>query len=451
MAKQKKSSHSRVASAEAPRKGASKFSKEDIEQARMNIKRAIELAGWVDDSGNAVCPKCEKGGPNRVKLFPGGGWQCYSAEWCNPGDKQAVNVLVDAGWNFSDAVAALLGKEVKPPNGAVAKTVLTGVNNFKAECDIDVYNELVACGNATAAAEYYARWHISPEAVVELGSTRILDVDKMKQHMTDKFGIERLVKAGLVRPADEPGRKDYWVVNNNYPVIEPHKNHNGDVVGVQARASEKREERIAAHKAYSSAKKEAEVKGETFRPPTSGERYVGKFSSLRGGQPGVHLVGGGIPTLAEHTKSTGETMYIVEGLKDLLAMRTMGFIAYALPGVGISPPVSVMKILMRHNIALAFDADDGGDGGAIKLAAKLARFGIIYDELGKEWAQAYPGLGIEDLARAGLKELGIEGEEADYAVKIILRRKELGMKCYRKRPPQGMDITDVLVQKMAAV
>lgn len=421
-----------------------RLSKEEIAQARTHIKEAFELAGLVDDHGNAICPKCGKSGRNRMRFFPGGGYQCYSSEWCNAGDNQAVTLLVDRGWKFTDAALALLGRPHGHKTEESVRSVLNEVNGFRAEVDSEVYEAVIACGSKQAAADYYARWHISAESVAELGTSVILDVPKMKETLTKKFGKDRLVEAGLVRPG-EGDRRDYWVINKHYPVLEPHRNSEGRVVGLQARASADREARYKKHLAYSAQKKAAEAKGETFRDPNADERYVGKFSSLRGGQPGKHLVGGGLDRLAK--LEVGTTVYIVEGIKDMLAMRTLGFEAYALPGVGVAPPPEAMRFLARCNVQLCFDADDGGDTGTEKLSLELAKYGIVFNELGMQWHKANPETAPEGLLKQFLDAEKVEAAAADWAMKVVAGRRERGLRCLRKRPPEGMDVTDVLVDK----
>ena len=422
-----------------------RFTPEDLAQARTNIKRALELRGLVDETGNPICPSCGRSGQGRVRLFPGGGYQCFSSEWCNRGNGKAIDLLVEDGWRFGDAVLALLGR----PHGHTdvpAPKILSEVEGFKAVVDSDVYERLVALGDVDAAVAFYGRWHITEAAVKELGATMITDVPAMKATMLREFGVDRLAACGVVRPADDK-RKEYWTVGNaNYPVLEPHHGIDGRIVGLQARASEEREARYKQHVAYTQQKKEAEARGETFRPPASNERYVGKFSSLRGGQPGVHLVGAGLPRLRD--LPTGSRVHIVEGVKDLLAMRSIGdgkHEAYALPGVGVAPPEEVIYLLARFDLRIAFDGDAGGDVGTQRLAEHLVRGGIVYSELGRQWAAEHAGVDPLAMARTELAARNLDDGDVDEAIRRIKKRRELGLRCTRKRPPADQDITDVLV------
>jgi len=131
----------------------------------------------------------------------------------------------------------------------------------------------------------------------------------------------------------------------------------------------------------------------------------------------------------------------------MLAMRTLGFEAYALPGVGIAPPPEAMRALARCNVQLCFDADDGGDTGTDRLASELAKFGIVFNELGSQWLKDSPNTSAQDLLKGYLEQAGVEGNAFDWAMKVMTGRRERGLRCLRKRPPEGMDVTDVLVAK----
>jgi hypothetical protein len=441
--------HSKTETRGSERRRESQFSAEEIAQARAEIKRAFELAGLVSPQGHAVCPKCGKTGRNKVKLYPQGGWHCFSGNWCHGTDNSAVDLLLEQGWNFTEAVAGLLGRPVpqRTRNTAPTPVISAEIDGFKAVCDTEVYDALRAFGDLEAAKKYFARWHISGDAVAELGSTMITNPGKVQAAMLAQFGRERLIASGVLSPG-ENDRPDYWTVGSeHYPVLEPHRDPHGRTVGLQARPSLKREARYKAHLTYAAAKKEAEARGESFRDPEWNERYVGKFSSLRGGQTGVHLIGGGLPRIAK--LENGATVYVVEGLKDLLAMRTLGFEAYALPGVGVTPPAVALAQLGRMNLALAFDADEGGDTGTARLTSSLARAGIVSDELMAEWRSEYQG-SDHQVITAGLGALGLEGEMLQAAAQTALSRLAAGLRCWRKRPPQGMDVADVLVSRHAA-
>lgn len=421
-----------------------RFSEDEIATARNSIARAFELGGFVNEQGQAICPQCGKTGSGRVKLFPDGGYKCFSAQGCVGRKGGAVDLLVEkADYRFFDAVAALIGRPLRDGRAAPKRptvALVEGEDGFRAECDPEVYEALMSHGNVVSAQRYYGRFHIDPEVVAQSGAVIIADCETAQRDLMTRFGAERLAASGLYRPA-EADRREYWVVNENYPVIEPHYNLEGRVVGLQARPSLKREGRYRAHVAYSKAKKVAEAAGESFREPAANERYVPKFLSLRGGQAGVHLQGCGLERLLGF--EVGEKVYIVEGFKDLLAMRTLGFAAYALPGTGVVPSAAVIDTLARFNLTMAFDADEGGDSGTQRLVDVLGRGGIFDEETAAR-------LGTDEAAIiAHLATLGLDEAEQTRVARFAKRRGELGLWLRRKRPPEGMDVTDVLVDRHA--
>lgn len=403
----------------------SKFSDTDLDTARTDIKRAFELCGLADSKGNPICPQCGKGGKSRVKFFRDGGFKCFSAGNCYGRKAGAVDLVMERlGVPFPEAVALLLGRPVKEKTRGAKPmpppvVIETEANEFRAVVDSAVYDAIASHGSVAAAARYYARFHIDRAAVEEAGTFLIEDIPAMQKALLDQFGRDRLIACGVVIVKDDD-KPDFWVVNEQYPVGEPHRHPQGQILGLQFRPSLEQEKRYKAHRAYSNAKNEALAKGETFREPRYEERYVPKFMSLKGGTGTDHLVGCGLPRLAKIRQDHSQTVYIVEGFKDMLAMRTLGFEAYALPGAGTTPPKEALRLLSSFNIALSFDADEGGDVGGARLEAVLARHGILTE-----------GADLPEDAEA-------------WATSWRAFREEHALRCYRKRPPAGMDIADVL-------
>ena len=56
-------------------------------------------------------------------------------------------------------------------------------------------------------------------------------------------------------------------------------------------------------------------------------------------------------------------VFVVEGLKDALAVRTSGRLAYALPGAGQPIPRPVAVAMAKFRVVLALDGDDAGEMG----------------------------------------------------------------------------------------
>jgi hypothetical protein len=408
-----------------PDKQEGKFTDFDLDQARVDIKRAFELCGLADKGGNPVCPQCGKTGKSRIKFFQDGGYKCYSAEWCSGRKAGAVDLVMERlGVSFPEAVGLLLGRPVssKARNAKplpVPVVIESEANDFKAVVDSTVYEAIASHGSVDAAARYYARFGIDAEAVRESGAFMVEDIQTMQRELLAAFGRERLVVCGVVIPGED-GKDDFWVISERYPVGEPHRHPNGQILGLQFRPSLEQEKRYKAHKAYSAEKQAAQANGETFREPKFEERYVPKFMSLKGGTGSDHLVGCGLPRLNEIRSLPDQTVYIVEGFKDMLAMRTLGFEAYALPGAGTVPPKDAVRLLAAFNLALAFDADEGGDAGGARLEAALAKHGIVSDAV----------------------ELAADAHT--WAPNTKQFRLERSLRLWRKRPPQGMDIADVL-------
>lgn len=406
-----------------------RFSDSEIESARLEIKRAFEFCGLADPNGYPVCPKCGKTGPNRIKFYPDGGWHCFSLDNCHGNKGGAISLIVDrTGLSFKDAAGVLLGREISEKTRKTKAlpapvVVKTEAEDFKAAVDSLVYARLAELGSVEMAISYYERFGIDREAVVESGAFYIINARDTQTKLLEEFGRDRLIACGLMTQGTE-GREDAWMFSDRYPVAEVHRHVKGQILGMQFRMSQAQEKRYLAHKSYSESRKAAEARGETYRAMRQDERYVPKFMSLKGGSGSDHLVGMGLPRIGEI--KPGDTVYVVEGFKDMLAMRTLGFESYALPGAGAAPPKEPARILARFNLALAFDADEGGDKGGEFLSRSLARHGIIADgaELPEDahpWAEA----------------------TRDY-------RAERGLKCYRKRPPSGKDIADVLAEHLAS-
>jgi hypothetical protein len=313
----------------------------DKAQARTQVARAFSLAGLLE-GGRPVCPSCGTSERGKVKLFPDG-WRCHKEG--KSGD--AISVLTARGWSFLEAMAALLG-ESDGRSGPTTPLVLPTVSSFVATVDTEAYTALVRTGDVAAAGDFYGRFAIAAEAVADAGFVRLLTPEDAAKYLERRFGIDRLIAAGLY---SEHGRPLFgW----RYPVIEPHHRPDGTIAGIQLRGGEKVEADVAAHK-----------RGEGS--------YTPKTLSLRGATSG-HQLGIGLARLAQLRANT--PVRIVEGGKDLLAARTLGWEAYALPGAGTTPPPVALETLSRHRVQVAFDGDDAGQNGAESLAARLSEAGL---------------------------------------------------------------------------
>jgi hypothetical protein len=320
-----------------------RFSDDDKTRARHEVARAFSLAGLVTPDGRPICPSCGASERGKFKLFPDG-WRCHKEG--KSGD--AIGLLTGAGWAFPAAMSALLG-ECDGTGGPTATAPLPRVEAaFHAVSDVVVYRTLVASGDGRAAGDFYARFGIDTGVVVDAGFVRLTHPEETARYLERRFGVERLSACGLYTDMGRP------LFGWRYPVIEPHHSPDGTVVGIQLRGGEQVEADVAAHK-----------RGEGS--------YTPKTLSLRGAGT-AHQLGIGLARLAG--LRPGTVVRIVEGGKDLLAARTLGWEAYALPGAGTVPPPVALEVLARHKVQVAFDGDDAGAAGADSLSERLAASGL---------------------------------------------------------------------------
>lgn len=403
----------------APRAGpvtATSFTDAEKKHAKVQLPMAFAILGLIATDGNLVCPICRTAKRGRVQIKTSaktGGtyWTCHKCP--DPGDNtpkgtprpwgsSAVDFLMDfGGRTYPQAVEELLGRRTVG-SGAIVVPNIEVHAAFQAVVDVEVYDHIRDSGSFEMAQNYWARWHITPEAVAEAGSTYLVDAESVQRDILERFGADRLRACGVLT-VDKHG-KDVFLFSREYPTIEVHQAPSGHVVGMQFRPSPERMQLVAAHKAW---KKRwsglVDSEGNELEPSESwrlayekdqnvGRKsgYVTPFLSLKGGSPD-HLVGCGLKRLVEI--DPGSTVYIVEGFKDLLAARTMGTEAYAIPGTGVMPPDRSVEILRTHKVVVMLDGDEAGAHGRQVLTQYLTERGVD--------AIAYPnpreGLDITDI------------------------------------------------------
>lgn len=381
----KKSNHSGPASGSGNRLG---FTPEQISAARVATWQAMQLIGLVDESGTPSCPVCkEEAGHGKFKVFPDGGTKHHS-RGCSTKAGGAVDILLDnvANLKFTDAVAALTGVELSPAgklllNIAAVTNLPSAPIVFKAKLDVEVYNAMRTSrwSSAKAAAEYYAQWHILPEAAIEAGAVLITEPVLLQNALIERFGIERLIACGVASPPDDSSnsRKPYFVINDRYPVIEPHITPGYHTVGMQFRPVGATKAAVEAHKLWK--------KAYALDPDTKIAKaaYTTPFYSLRGAGS-ESLLGCGLYRIGKLTEPS--QIWVVEGFKDLLAARSMGFEAYAVPGVGSRIPARVMQLFREagHTLVVCLDGDEAGERGRAAITAALTAEGVS--------CVAHPGL-----------------------------------------------------------
>ena len=373
----------------AHRKG-NRVSDEDIEKARFEVTRAFQLLGLAGQAGRPVCPSCGTDKRGKVALRDSKGyWKCYRCgEYGSP-----TKLLTDiGGYGFVDAINDLLGRDVSDTTRQRKPRELVEIRSsadFSAEIDVEVYLWIARQGDRARAAEYYAEWHLSPQAVKEAGCFYLPlpkgELTDLQAQAVAEFGRDRLIACGVamemdpekVRPARTAAQKAvhglfFPGMPPGYPVGEPHVTADGEITYIQFRPDGRTKQRVDAHKAGKKARERVEMQG---GDPASVQvpDYVAPYLSFRG-MPHDAMIGGGVWRLGR--LDAGSTVVIVEGIKDLMAARTMGAEAYAIPGAKTSPPQAVCEILKRHKVVVALDGDDAGNASREQLVELLQEQGL---------------------------------------------------------------------------
>lgn len=405
-------------------------------KARANMALALTIEGF-DADGRAVCPSCRKAERGSNRIFGDGGFKCHKCSFYIP---NAVDLLVlprlrgadgrivgfvsartdstltvkaaggvtievpakgaqleGGDWKFRDAIEALSTGKVVGVDGQTReiKPAVEVEPEFNSVPNPELYAAVLELGDVEAAQTFYGRWHISADVVADSRAVRITDQRALLKGLRERFSPEEMIAAGLATP------EGHMLVNARYPVVEPHILPDGRVASLQFRAGEDTEQSIAAHKAYKKAKEAAVAAGRQYRGEK--HKYVPKFLSILGA-PITGRCGFGLPRIQQLLEAADagdgtlpDRIYVVEGFKDVLAARTMGLEAYGLAGAGLLPVRAVCRMLGRFEVHVALDADEAGEVGRERLMTHFANHGVT---------------------------------AVDHA------------------PPAGMDITDVLVDKV---
>lgn len=353
------------------------FTSAQLEQARAMLAEAFGHAGLIGAGGQPVCPACGCDQPRKVVLRPRY-WKCHRCK----AHSNAVDLLVTyRELSFRRAVNLLLssGAPPGPPvsGAALAPAPVSSDTSPRSAVDREVYAWIVAAGDRRAAGDFYARFGIDRRTVDLFGFVALPAArdrsEALLNNAVEVFGEDRLVACGVLVVRDD-GQRYSPIIDSRYPILEVHRGAGGAAVGLQARAAGRQAERVAAHKANRAARAAAVDAG---RPPPEKVPYVPAFLSLAGGGP-EHLVGFGLPGLA--SAEPGRLVVVVEGGKDALAAATLlagsGCVVYGLPGAHMLPPPPALNLLSAHHAVVAFDGDDAGRHGAVRLAGQLADSGV---------------------------------------------------------------------------
>jgi len=379
------------------------FTDEEIVQANEQLALAFGFLNLYAD-GQLVCPNCGNAKKKSVvfKKSKTGAhyWKCYP---CGENSSATKLLTEKGGLSFRDAVNFLLGRPSSQSDKKIVVPVVEVAPPFEAVVDVDVYDHIRNSGSVRAAQLYWATWHLSPKASERAGSTMVGDeksslslllsppgtpehsrawsahkaaVAKLHNELVTTYGMERLKACGVVTTTEKG--EDYFLINADYPVIEAHEHPSGRVVGMQFRPVGNKKVQVDAHKAWKrrwnpiakemwpdDPKKKANDAWEAAKAKdasAAGERhgYVTPFLSLRGAGT-KSLVGCGLRRLSE--VPDGTPVYVIEGFKDLLAVRSVLAEGYAMPGTGNLPPDQVCELLKRLDVVVALDGDAAGEKG----------------------------------------------------------------------------------------
>jgi len=361
----------------------------DKVNAKKEVAKAFAIAGFLED-GNLVCPGCGTSDPKKIKIRDAkdSNNTYYSCHKCSAfGD--AIDLLQKyRNMTFSQAVNVLLDRDNLQVHFAGVVPTIKKAPSFKAKVDVEVYNFLAnhKFSSAAKAVDYYGIWHIKPDAVLENRAVVLTNVKAIQRDL-HKFFSEARLKAAGVMMNDDNGNS-LFLFSESYNVMEPHILPNGDIVGMQFRPSTEQMLKVKAHKDWKKFwSGRVDTNGMILDPNDAWRMAYDKdpentpekspftvpFLSLKGAGP-ESLVGCGLERIGKLAK--GSKIYVVEGFKDLLAARTLGVEAYAIPGVGSMPSDQVCDILRPHHMVIMLDGDQAGEMGRKNLLQHFAQKGI---------------------------------------------------------------------------
>lgn len=383
----------------------------------------------IFENGDFHCRRCGLVGGPRSKAGT-------TSKSGNASAGNAIDLLYTyAGLAFKDAVG-LLAHGVTP-DGEIELEIpeYNPAPAFAAALDTELYDAILEMASLEKAQEFFAVKGISPEAVAAAKVRFVDDPVSLTNKLLATFGVDRIVAAGLT---DQEGKR--MLLSKDYPVIEPQLNVTGNCTNLQFRASVQQREKVRAH--------------DNKEP---GSKYVPKFLSLRGATA-AHRSGYGAHLLAGYP--SGKAVWIGEGGQDFMAGLTMGLSMFCLPGTSTRPTDDIVKLLGRHKLVIAFDADKGGDEGRQGLVAFLAQFGIcsVTEALAALIASPDISSGLKSLAKSPaqiknwpgyLAAVAKQDENAAKVLRAAKWREDKGLTIEHRRPPEGMDLTDVLQDRLA--
>jgi len=362
----------------------------DKAEARQAFDRVFALLGLAGE-GRLICPDCGtvKAKKVYIKTGPSGlsFWHCYACGSGSFAHAEGGNKAEDAiafyrrmtGSGFVEAVNAILGRSPAAKALLENAPVVKAVDSFAAEMDLEVYDAVIAACNLKVAQDYWSTWHISAEAVATVGSRMATNPQGLAKHLLAKFGKQRLLACGLMTITSKGN--EYFLLNDDYPVIEPQFGADGRLHAMQFRPSPAQRLKVEAHKSW---------KRQHGENATGGPKYVPPFMSPKGARPETFV---GYNLLAISKMPSGTTVRVVEGCKDTLAYVTKGVAAYGIPGTGVMPPPDALKVLRNMKVIVRLDGDEAGNKARQKVVDYLLGNGVA----AKPDANVPPGVDVADL------------------------------------------------------
>lgn len=386
----------------APAASSNRRSDKEVEDAASQLGRAAALCGLINGE-HLTCPWCGTDKAKKVKLVADKKYiKCYRCGEYSGAIKLVQSIL---GVNFPAAVDLLNGRDPRGSSAesdehrsrrlaeASARADMLSRNSFSAELTsktVALYNAVLASPHSSleAAQKYYGTWHISPDAVATIGFVVITDVTALAKSLVDVFGEDLVIASGLGKKL-EPGERDTEGLGLRFMFSKNYPVVEPQI-GPAGNCMSMQFRPSLAQKAKVTAHKLG--KGD----------YVPPFMSLRGAGE-EHLIGIGLDHLVAIPPTRVD---IVEGAKDVAADLTLGNEAFGMPGTGVLPPAKSVRALAKagHRLRICMDGDDAGRASQQKVYDHLIKNGFPPDRITIH--QMPEGMDVTDVLVSKVAESG---------------------------------------------
>lgn len=202
--------------------------------------------------------------------------------------------------------------------------------------DIEVADFIMTCTSLTSAGIKFLQ-NERKIGVDIIDCSRIHSLDNMndlRNNLVGRFGIDRLVKAKVLKSNDK------YLTIDTPSLIIPYYDINGNLIGLQTR----------------------------YLGEDNPNFHIPRFKRICCSQ--IRLYNMQILNKIE----PGEQLFITEGITDCLAMLTQGYNSVAIPSA-TSFPTDDLAILEKYNLYMVADNDRAGMDAFIKLYRLMLRYG----------------------------------------------------------------------------